>query len=52
MEEASPDSFDKMAGLYKACGEQTTELCEAAIAVRSIQPAQEGGRTLPCYSLN
>ena len=47
MEEASPDSFDKMARLYKACGEQTIELCEAAIAVRSIQPAQEGSRNAP-----
>jgi len=47
MEEASPGSFDKMARLYKACGEQTTELCEAAIAVRSIQPAQEGSRNAP-----
>jgi hypothetical protein len=47
MEEASPDSFDKMARLYKACGEQTTALCEAAIAVRSIQPAQEGSRAPP-----
>ncbi len=33
MEEASPESFDKMARLYKACGGQTTELCEAPIAV-------------------
>jgi hypothetical protein len=47
MEEASPDSFDKMARLYKACGEQTTELCEAVIAVRSVQSAQEGSRTPP-----
>jgi len=47
MEEASPDSFDKMARLYKACGEQTTALCEAAIVVRSIQPAQEGSRAPP-----
>ena len=47
MEEASPDSFDKMARLYKACGEQTTELCEAAVAVRSIQPVQDGSRTSP-----
>jgi hypothetical protein len=44
MEEASPDSFDKMARLYKACGEQTTALCEAAITVRSIQSEQEGSR--------
>jgi hypothetical protein len=47
MEEASPASFDKMVRLYEACGEQTTELCEAAVAVRSIQPAQEGSRTPP-----
>ena len=47
MEEASPDSFDKMARLYKACGEQTTALCEAAVAVRSIQPEQEGSKTPP-----
>ena len=47
MEEASPDSFDKIARLYKACGEQTTALCEAAIVVRSIQPAQEGSRAPP-----
>ena len=47
MEEASPDSFDKMARLYKACGEQTTALCEAAIAVRSIQSEQEGSRNAP-----
>src|SRR5208283_836853 len=47
MEEASPDSFDKMVRLYQACGEQTTALCEAAIAVRSIQSEQEGSRTPP-----
>jgi hypothetical protein len=45
MDEASPASFDKMVRLYEACGEQTTALCEAAIAVRSIQPGQEGSRT-------
>jgi hypothetical protein len=46
MDEASPASFDKMVRLYEACGEQTTALCEAAIAVRSIQPAQEGSRNV------
>jgi Family of unknown function (DUF6118) len=45
MDEASPASFDKMVRLYQACGEQTTALCEAAVAVRSIQPGQEGGRS-------
>jgi hypothetical protein len=46
MDEASPASFDKMVRLYEACGEQATELCEAAIAVRSIQPVQEGSRNV------
>jgi hypothetical protein len=45
MDEASPASFDKMVRLYQACGEQTTALCEAAIAVRGLQPGQEGGRS-------
>jgi hypothetical protein len=44
MEEASPESWDKMARLYKACPPDTaTELCEAAITVRAIPPGQ-GGR--------
>jgi hypothetical protein len=49
MGEASPASFDKMVRLYEACGQttQTTALCKAAIAVRSVQPAQDGGRTPP-----
>jgi len=45
MEEGSPESWDKMLRLYKACRPDTaTELCEAAIAVRTIAPAQEAGR--------
>jgi hypothetical protein len=47
MDEASPASFDKMVRLYEACREQTNALCEAAVAVRSIQPGQEGSRTPP-----
>ncbi len=46
MEEASPASWDRMRRLYKACGEATTDLCEAAIAVRSQQtgpPRAAGG---------
>jgi hypothetical protein len=46
MDEASPASFDKMVRLYQACGEQTTALCEAAVAVRSIQLDQEGSRNV------
>jgi hypothetical protein len=48
MEEASPESWDKMARLYKACPPDTaTELCEAAITVRTIAPGQEGGKNAP-----
>ncbi len=45
MEEASPESWDKMVRLYKACPQDTaTELCEAAIAVRTIQPGHDSER--------
>jgi hypothetical protein len=50
MDEASPASFDKMVRLYEACGEQATALCEAAIAVRGLQPAHEGSKTAPAPS--
>jgi hypothetical protein len=39
MQDASPAQWDRMARLYKACPQDsTTELCEAAIAVRTIAP--------------
>ena len=39
MEEASPASWDKMVRLYKACPpDSTTDVCEAAEAVRTITP--------------
>jgi hypothetical protein len=44
MQESSPEGWARMVRLYEACGAQTTELCEAAIAARSVQPGQEGGR--------
>jgi hypothetical protein len=45
MEEASPEAWEKMVRLYDACPQNTaTELCEAAIAVRTIAPGQERGR--------
>jgi hypothetical protein len=44
MEEASPDSWDKMVRLYNACPpDAATELCEAAIVARTAAPS----RTLP-----
>jgi len=40
MREADPVTWDKMVRLYKACPqESTTELCEAALTVRTIPPA-------------
>lgn len=45
MQEASPASWAKMVRLYTACGAQATELCEAAMAVRTLPPGQEGGGT-------
>jgi hypothetical protein len=41
MEDASPESWDKMARLYKACPpDAPTVLCEAAIAVRTLGPSK------------
>jgi hypothetical protein len=37
----SPQSFDRMVRLYKVCGEAEIELCEAAMAVRTIEPGQQ-----------
>ncbi len=51
MRRNSPESFDKMVRLYKACPQNTTtELCEAAMIVRTIPPGQtlpEGARAAP-----
>ena len=45
MQDASPESWDKMVRLYKACPQDTaTELCEAAIAVRTFAPAQKNNK--------
>ncbi len=45
MQDASPAQWERMARLYKACPQDsTTELCEAAITVRTITPGQEGAR--------
>jgi hypothetical protein len=41
MQEANPIQWERMARLYKACPEDsTTELCEAAEAVRTISPSR------------
>ena len=39
LQEANPTSWDRMVRLYKACPkDSSTELCEAAMAVRTIPP--------------
>jgi hypothetical protein len=47
VQESSPESWARMVRLYDGCGAQTTELCEAAIAVRTVPSGQEGGRGAP-----
>jgi hypothetical protein len=47
MQRASPQSFNKMARLYKVCGEEETEFCEAAMAVRTLEPVQEPKKAPP-----
>jgi len=48
MQDASPAQWERMARLYKACPQDsTTDLCEAAITVRTIVPGQEGGKNAP-----
>lgn len=53
MREADPKSWERMARLYNACPkDSSTELCEAAVAVRTIPPLlpatpTEGARTAP-----
>ena len=43
----SPESWDKMRRLYRACGSQPTELCEAAITVRTIPAGHEEAKAPP-----
>jgi Family of unknown function (DUF6118) len=45
MQEASPVSFARMVKLYDTCGDQTTELCTAAIAVRTAESPGQDNRT-------
>jgi hypothetical protein len=45
MQDASPAQWERMVRLYKACPQDsTTDLCEAAITVRTITPGQEGAK--------
>lgn len=50
-EEAAPASWERMARLYKACPKDTTtELCEAAMAVRNIPNGHERAPPPPIAS--
>jgi len=58
MREVNPTSWDRMAKLYNACPEDSsTELCEAAMVVRTIppvmpaQPAPEKAKASSCRSV-
>ncbi len=44
---SSPDSWDQMLRLYRACGDKTTEVCEAAITVRTIPAGHEETKAPP-----
>lgn len=42
---SNPSAWERMAKLFNACGDQSTELCEAAIAVRTVPPSGQEGKT-------
>ena len=44
---SSPEGWDQMRRLYKACGDQPTELCEAAITVRTLSAGHEETKAPP-----
>ena len=45
MQDANPVQWERMVRLYKACPQDSTvELCEAAMAVRTLTPGQEGAK--------
>ncbi len=47
LDRSSPESWDKMRRLYRACDSQATELCEAAITVRTISAGHEETKASP-----
>ncbi len=49
---SSPESWDQMLRLYKACGDQPTQLCEAAITVRAISAGHEETKGSPVIPLS
>lgn len=48
MQDASPAQWERMARLYKAClQDSSTELCEAAEAVRTLAPPTQEQKAVP-----
>jgi len=48
MREADPEAWGRMARLYKACpADASTDLCEAAMAVRTVPPAGQSAAPTP-----
>ena len=41
---SNPPAWERMAKLFNACGDQSTELCEAAIVVRTMPPSGQEGK--------
>ncbi len=49
----SPESWDKMRRLYRACGSQATDLCETAITARTISSLpQDAAKASPALPLS
>lgn len=44
MREEAPEAWERMVRLYRACGEQATETCEAAMTGRTIAPSHPPGK--------
>ena len=44
---SNSSAWERMAKLFNACGNQSTELCEAAIVVRTMPPVGQKGRVPP-----
>ena len=50
MQDADPESFDKMVKLYNVCGARPVEFCTAAIAVELAAKAGKGSGAEPTRS--
>lgn len=44
LNKSNPSAWERMVRLFNACGERSTELCEAAIVIRTMPPTEQEGR--------